>query len=388
MIPEPTPQLEIRVEQRIDAIPAAAWNALAGDNPFLRHEFLAAMEHHGCVGERFGWLPHHLGAWNGAGELVGAMPLYLKDNSYGEFVFDWAWADAYGRAGLAYYPKLVSAAPYTPATGPRLLARDNDPTVRQALQHGALELARRLGVSSLHCLFPTEAELVPLLAPGLLRRTGTQFHWHNRGYRDFDDFLAGFTAQKRKKLKRERRRVQEAGVEFEVLHGDRIDDALWPLIAHFYTATFDDKYGVATFNEGFFREAGRALGRGFVVILARHAGEYVAAAICYRGGDTLYGRHWGANADFHSLHFETCYYQGIDYCIREGLARFEPGAQGEHKVSRGFEPVATWSTHWIAHDGFRELLERHVAQEHEAVLAYMEELRGHLPYRGDGDETP
>jgi len=372
------------IHPQIDEIPAAAWNALGDGNPFLRHELLAAMEHHGCVGETFGWLPRHVAAWDGD-TLVGAMPLYLKDNSYGEFVFDWAWADAYQRAGLAYYPKLVSAVPYTPATGPRLLARNGDPAVRAALVRTALELARELRLSSFHCLFPHEEELEALLAPGLLRRTGSQFHWHNRGYRDFDDFLAGFTAQKRKKLKRERRRVVEAGIGFDVRHGDEVDDALWPLIARFYAVTFEEKYGMATFNEGYFREVGRALGRGFVVILARHADQYVAAAICYRGGDTLYGRHWGANADFHSLHFETCYYQGIDYCIREGLARFEPGAQGEHKVARGFEPVPTWSAHWIADPRFRAVLDNYTGQEHEAMVAYMDELQERLPYRrGDG----
>ena len=375
--------MQTRVHHTIHDIGAGEWDALGDGSPFLRHAFLAALEDHGSVGPAFGWLPRHLAVRDAAGTLLGAAPLFLKDNSYGEFVFDWAWADAYQRAGLAYYPKLVSAIPYTPATGPRLLAAA--PAARAALADGALDLARELDVSSLHWLFPPEAELAPLLGRGLLRRTGVQFHWHNRGYRDFADFLDTFTAHKRKKLKRERARVQEAGIEFLWLHGDEISDALWPLITHFYRSTFDRKFGYPTFDEGFFRAAGRALGRDFLVILAQRDGRPVAGAICYRDGGTLYGRHWGADEQHHSLHFEACYYQGIEYCIREGLARFEPGAQGEHKVGRGFEPVPTWSAHWIADGRFRELIGQFVQQEHAAMTDYIEELSGHLPYRQGAD---
>jgi len=376
--------MRITTHTSLEEIPAAAWNALSeGRDPFLRHEFLVALERHNCVGERFGWLPRHLAAYDDAGALIGAVPLYLKDNSYGEFVFDWAWADAYARNGLDYYPKLVSSIPYTPATGSRLLiASDADKTaVGPALIEAALELARALDVSSLHWLFTPVDQTELLEAHGLMRRTGCQFHWRNHGYRDFHDFLDTFSSAKRKKVKQERRHVTDAGIELEVLNGNTMSESQWNILHGFYRSTFARKSGMPTLTLPFFQEISRTMGESLVLVMALHQGEYVAGAICLRGTDTLYGRHWGCNADYHSLHFEACYYQGIDYCIQHGLQLFEPGAQGEHKISRGFLPTPTWSAHWIAHAGFRDILARYTAQESAHTIEYINELAQHTPYK-------
>lgn len=375
--------MRIAFVSNIDDISAAAWNALVhGNNPFLRHEFLAALERNRCVGRHFGWLPMHLAAYGESDRLVAAVPLYLKDNSYGEFVFDWAWADAYQRSGLAYYPKLVAAVPYTPATGQRLLLSPDAPAgTAERVVAAVTQQAQELNLSSLHWLFPDAGEMPGLLQQGLMARSGCQFHWHNEGYRDFDDFLATFTADKRKKLKRERRRVAEAGVELETLHGAQISDELWVVIHDFYRSTFDKKSGHPTLTLGFFQEIGKTMGDQVVVVIARHQGQPVAAAISFRSGDTLYGRHWGCNAEFHSLHFEACYYQGIDYCIRHGLQRFEPGAQGEHKVGRGFRPTATWSAHWIAHPGMSRAIGDFLQREEAMMAGYSEKLSERLPFK-------
>lgn len=372
--------MPVRIHDSIDQIPAADWNRVAATgNPFLQHAFLAALEHHGCVGPQFGWLPQHLAVYDHQDVLIGAAPLYLKDNSYGEFVFDWSWADAYERAGGAYYPKLVGAVPYTPATGPRLLAADA--AVQRSLLEAALAHARELQVSSLHWLFPPLAEVELMEERGLMRRTGCQFHWRNRGYRDFSDFLDGFSAQKRKKLKRERRRVIETGLQIERIHGHEASDQQLAVAAAFYRSTFDKKWGVATLNLGFFQEVARTMGERLLLIMASDQGRYVAAAICFRSDDALYGRHWGCNAEFHSLHFELCYYQGIDYCIEQGLALFEPGAQGEHKVSRGFEPTPTWSGHWIADPRFAAAIGDFLRREQVGMQHYIDELAEHLPFK-------
>jgi hypothetical protein len=378
--------MDIALVENLETIPAGQWNALTGGitNPFLRHEFLAGLERFGCVGERWGWLPHHIIARQD-GRVIGAVPLYLKTNSYGEFVFDWSWADAYRRANLAYYPKLVAAVPYTPATGARLLlAADAPADTPDELIRFASETAARLQVSTLHWLFPPENEAARLQTHGLLRRTGTQFHWFNQRYRDFDDFLDTFTAEKRKKVKRERRRVLESGVQLEVLTGHEISDEQWGVFHRFYASTFDKHGGYATLTEAFFRWLGRALPDQVVLVLARHQGQYVAGAFNMRSHDTLYGRHWGSWEEFHSLHFEACYYTGLEYCIREGLRRFEPGAQGEHKVSRGFVPMPTYSAHWIANPVFRRALGEYLSHEQEAVEAHRRELNEHAPFKTPG----
>jgi predicted N-acyltransferase len=375
--------MQLRISDRLEAIPAADWNALVGErNPFLAHEFLSALERHDCVGERFGWLPQHLLAYAND-KLVGAVPLYLKNNSYGEFVFDWSWADAYQRAGLRYYPKAVVAIPYTPATGPRLLMDPACDTaqVSTLLIDGALELSRELQLSSLHWLFTDAADTARLQSHGLLLRKGVQFHWHNQGYRDFQDFLDTFTAEKRKKLKRERRRVIEQDIELRVVHGHEASEEQWQIAHAFYASTFDRKSGMATLSLDFFREIGRTIGDRVVLVFALAAGQPVACAINLRGSDAMYGRHWGCSEEYHSLHFEACYYQGIEYCIRHGLTLFEPGAQGEHKISRGFMPTATWSAHWIADERFRVALADYVQREEHAMTDYADELHEHLPYR-------
>lgn len=380
--------MQIRISHSLDEVPAADWDRLNPDgNPFLRHAFLAALEHHDCVGRTFGWLPHHLLARDEQGRLVGAVPLYFKTNSYGEFVFDWAWADASERAGMPWYPKAVTAVPYTPVTGRRLLI---DPTlpdpepVRRGLIEAAGELAREQGLSSLHWLFPDATDTDSLEKAGFLLRLGCQYHWTQPGYRDFDDFLDTFSAHKRKKLKRERRRVLEAGIEHRIVHGHEADEADWRTLHRFYQSTFDKKWGTATLNLPFFRELGATMGEQVVLIFAGIEGRPVAGALCFRSRSALYGRHWGCEADYHSLHFETCYYQGIDYCIREGLTLFEPGAQGEHKVSRGFLPTPTWSAHWIAQPRLRDAIADFLSREQRAMRDYIHTLNAeHLPYKAD-----
>ncbi|MGB1111116.1 MAG: GNAT family N-acetyltransferase, partial [Gammaproteobacteria bacterium] len=374
--------IQIRVVNSIDRVNARQWNALLqGSPPFLSHAFLAALEHNDCVGETFGWLTRfYLAERNG--ELVGAVPLYVKDNSYGELVFDWAWADAYHRHGLSYYPKMVVALPYTPATGPRLLLADaSDKATADALIDATLSDARELGMSSLHWLFTTEQDNEFLKAKGLFSRKGFQFHWHNRGYGSFDDFLAELSSKKRKNIRRERRLVRDAGVQLEWRLGGEMNDALWDELYRFYRATFDRKSGVATLSLGFFKEIGRSLPEQVIVVLARRDVRYIAGAVMFRSADTLYGRHWGCTEFIDGLHFETCYYQGLDYCIREGLQRFEPGAQGEFKISRGFLPTETWSAHWLAHPEFHDAINRHVDHEREMVDDYMGDLGEHSPYR-------
>lgn len=376
--------MQVKLIQHLGEIPASAWNALEGgiDNPFLRHEFLAGLEQHGCVGEHWGWLPHHLAVYDGT-QLIGGVPMYLKYNSYGELVFDWAWADAYQRAGLSYYPKLVAAVPYSPVTGPRLLiAKDiNREKVADLLIQQALDLAREMKVSSLHWLFPHREDMQRLERHGLMRRTGTQFHWHNRGYHSFDDLLATFSAQKRKKLKRERRRVAEQGITIELFDGHQLSAEQWQIFHHFYRSTFDKRGGYPTLTEPFFRHLGQSMPASIVLALASYQGRYVAGALSLRSSDTLYGRHWGCEEEFHSLHFELCYYQGLDYCIDNGLQRFEPGAQGEHKVGRGFEPVATWSAHWLANAAFSSAVADYLTQEQVAMDDYMQKLSEHLPFK-------
>ncbi|KAA6187740.1 N-acetyltransferase [Thiohalocapsa marina] len=378
----------------IDQIAVADWNALVGDDlPFMRHEFLAALERHDCVGERFGWIPRHLALRDEQDRLLAAAPCYLKFNSYGEFVFDWAWADAWHRAGRRYYPKLVIASPYTPATGRRILTADA--TRRQefaeALIRGSVQLAEQLQVSGLHWLFTDEDETAWMQQAGFMPRLGCQFHWHNQGYADFDDLLAAFSADKRKKIKRERRRVAEAGVHLRRIRGDRVTEAEWAVFHQLYEATFDKRGGIPTLSLGFFQELATTMGKQLLLVLAEHRGRIVAAAFCLMGSRSLYGRHWGCWRDFHSLHFEACYYQGLEACIEQGLQRFEPGAQGEHKIARGFLPTPTWSTHWIADADLRTPVGKFLEHETEAMEEHIAELHLRSPYRqvhDDGARPP
>ncbi|MFO7602914.1 MAG: GNAT family N-acetyltransferase [Gammaproteobacteria bacterium] len=368
----------------IRELTAEEWNGLIpDDNPFIKHEFLATLEEHHCVGQKYGWLPQHIAIHDADGQLIGAAPMYLKDNSYGELVFDWSWADAYQRSGLRYYPKLVTAIPYTPVTGPRLLvAPSADPvTTRQALIDSAIALAEQHQLSSIHWLFTNAADTGALHANGLALRLGCQFHWRNHAYASFADFLQGLTAPKRKMIKRERRRVQEQDIHLEVYHGDEMSEQQWHVFHRFYESTFERKSGMPTLSLPFFMSLAERMPGNMVIVLARHDGQYVAGAFNMRSKDTLYGRHWGCSADYHSLHFEACYYQGLEYCITNQLQSFEPGAQGEHKISRGFLPTPTWSAHWIAHPEFRNIIYNYCQYEQQGMENYIAELQQHSPYR-------
>lgn len=369
-----------------DDLAEADWRRLAtGGDPFVSRAFLGAAE--ACVtayGPN-GWQPLHLALRDSAGDLAGLLPLYARHHWYGDFAMDYGWSGAWGQLGLDYFPKLVSGVPFTPSPGPRLLlAEGAGPEVARALVDAALRLTVERGASNWQCLFVRDRERALLEDAGLLLRRGIQFHWANRGYRDFGDFLDGFTAEKRKKLRRERRAVDDAGLRIEVRHGDEIGDALWPVIHRHYRSTFERLGGHASFSEAFFRRVGAALGRGLVVFCACDGETPVASAICYRDATTLYGRHWGTDIHCPGLHFELCYHAGIEYAIDHGLQRFEPGAQGEHKVARGFAPVSTWSAFWIAEPRLRDAVARYLAREDAAVRDYQAEMAGHLPYRAAG----
>lgn len=368
---------------RIDEVNQESWNALTNlSNPFIRHEFLCSLEHAGCVAPETGWAPCHIVATEGD-RLLGALPLYLKHHSWGEFVFDFAWADAYERSSKAYYPKIINAVPYTPATGPRFLVAPSPEAarVKQALLEAARDLVVERKASSLHCLFTTTDDSEFLASHDFLLRLGCQYHWHNLNYGDFNDFLGGFTAEKRKKVKRERRRIQDAGIEILMLEGDEISPELWEVFYGFYYGTVLRKSGFVPLSLEFFLNLGRTMPENLILGVARHQGDYVAAALSLRGEDTLYGRYWGASNDFHSLHFELCYYTGIEYCIRHGLQRFEPGAQGEHKISRGFLPTPTYSNHWLADPIFQRAVAISLEREREQMRYRIRELSSHAPYK-------
>lgn len=373
----------IEILDRIAQLPADQWNALVQDaNPFLQHAFLAALEQHGCVGENFGWLPRHIAVFENS-VLVAAMPLYEKHNSYGEFVFDQAWANAYQQHGLRYFPKLVSSIPYTPASGQRLLVQaGREAELYPVLLAAASRLADTLEASGVHYLFPVAGQLDWLQQQGLIIRHDCQFHWHNADYRHFDDFLARLTPKKRKNVKQERRKVQEAGIALRLLDGNTATAADWAAFAFFYRLTFEGKWGLPTLNEGFFAAMAQALGGQVVLVMAdKHDGECIAGALMFRSATRLYGRHWGCSEYFDSLHFEACYYQGIAYCIRHGLQVFEPGAQGEHKVPRGFVPTLTRSAHGLRDARFHAAAQRHAQYEQEGVARYMAQMNQHSPYR-------
>lgn len=379
--------MKVTVVQRLADIPAAEWNGLQGtDNPFLRHEFLAALESHDCVSPENGWQSFHLLLIDG-GRLRAAAPAYIKGHSWGEFVFDWSWADAHARRGLPYYPKLVVAVPYSPVPGPRLLIADEaDPVIAaKALGQAATQIADEYELSSAHWLFTEDALTGQLQDNGYLHRMGYQFHWTNNGYQDFDHYLSTFASKKRKNVRQERERVRAAGIQFQWLPGDAVDDAQWRIFERFYRITFHEHGNVPVMSAGFFRDIGRRLGDRVLLLLAFHRGEAVAGALFLRSSDTLYGRYWGSIVELSGLHFETCYYQGIDYCIRHGLQRFEPGAQGEHKVARGFLPVATHSVHWLRDDMLRGAVAGFLDRERQQVDAYMADVRRHSPFRAQQD---
>jgi predicted N-acyltransferase len=374
--------LTLQTHAAIADIAAADWDALvADDNPFTRHAFLAGLEQTGCIREAFGWRAQHLTLHDG-GVLVGAMPLYVKAKSHGEYVFDWAWADAWERAGGDYYPKFLCAVPYSPVPGPRLLAGNGpDAARRRATLATALrELTDRTGLSSAHVDFLREDDTAAFDADWL-SRSDWQFQWHNPGaWRDFHDYLGAFTHKRRTATRHERAQVAAAGIECEFRDGGSLDDDEWRTLHHLYTHTFDEKGNTPTLTLEFFRYLGATLPAQSHVAFARRAGQIVAGALFLSSRTTLYGRYWGASEPVPGLHFELCYYQGIAYCLRHGLVRFEPGAQGLHKLARGFLPTRTRSRHYIADPRFRAVVS--VALEREAALLEVRgrELRAHSPF--------
>lgn len=358
---------------------ARDWDALHdGRNPFVAHAFLHGLESQGCLRRDWGWTPHHLTLWEGD-TLVAAAPGYLKDNSHGEFVFDHAWAHAYARYGLDYYPKWLCAVPYSPVTGPRLLAQDA--AHRKALLTAVRDEVLRLGLSSAHVNFHAEDE-DDAFASDWLPRIDVQYHWRNPGHwRDFDGFLADFDHKHRKNIRQERAKVQRAGVVIRTLHGDEATAADLEAMFGFYLRTFQDYGNSPALTLPFLQHLAQTMPRQLVMFLADHDGRTIAGALCLRGHDTLYGRYWGAEAPLPGLHFETCYYQGIAYCLREGLARFEPGAQGEHKIARGFLPAWVRSRHWIADPEFAGALANWCDEESQAVRRYARTLQSHSPFK-------
>jgi len=378
------PEDHAEFRRSIQGLAPADWNALCADGyPFMRHEFLAALERTHCVGAGSGWEPRYLTLRDARG-LAGAVAAFVKRHSFGEFVFDFAWARSYERFGRRYYPKLTVAAPFTPASGPRLLVRaDRDRTeVAMRLLEELEEHARSERLSGVHALFLDEAARAACARRGWLMRRDCQFHWTNRGYASFEEYLATFTAEKRKKARRERRRVEEAGVRFETRFGGQLEAPLLDRIYALHRDTFVRHGHEPYLTRAFFAEVITTLPEALMVKLAFHGRTLVAAAIFFVSTDALFGRYWGAAADFHSLHFEACYHQGIEFCIERRIARFEPGTQGEHKVSRGFEPATTWSAHYIVDPEFRAAIGEYLVREGAAVEAYAHEVQGHVPYRG------
>ncbi|WP_321860296.1 GNAT family N-acetyltransferase [Burkholderia cenocepacia] len=370
-------------------VPADEWNALlardAQPTPFLRHEFLDALHVARCAVDDTGWSPHFVTLTDArTGRLAAAAPVYAKQHSYGEYVFDWAWADAYQRNDLPYYPKLLCAVPFTPVQGTRLLAADDD--ARRRLAATLLAFAEQSDVSSLHVLFPTGDEARLLESMGMMLREGVQFHWLNDGYRHFDDFLATLEQKKRKNIRAERRKVHDAGVTFRRLTGDQITDADWRFFSRCYRQTYREHYSSPYLNLDFFRTIGATMPENLLLVIAEADGKPIASALAvYRrgehGGGTLYGRYWGAIEHVPCLHFETAYYQLLEFCIEAGLDTFEGGAQGEHKLARGFLPTVTHSAHWLAHPAFSDAVARFLERETEHIHAYVDELREHDPFR-------
>ena len=371
-------EAEFTIIDSLVSVDPAQWQALAGDNPTLSYTFLHALHETNCASPHTGWTPRYL-VLHRDGALRAAMPLYLKDHSRGEYVFDHAWADAFHRNGIPYYPKLLSAVPFTPVTGSRLLAHTQED--RQLLARAALQVARQLGTSSLHILFPDEQDRQALADAGFMLREGVQFHWENAGYADFDAFLSSMKMEKRKKLKQDRRRVLDAGIAFEHLAGGQITDEALRFFYSCYVSTYEAHYSKPYLSLKFFQRILREQPDSLMIVLARRAGQPVAAALNLVGGNIMYGRYWGTQEFVSGLHFETCYVQSIEYCIRQGIARFEGGAQGVHKMSRGLVPTPTWSAHWVADRRFADAIADFLAQETAAMDDYIDELAEHVPFK-------
>jgi len=375
--------MEVKQIHSMAQVDCKVWNRLAGDAyPFLRHEFLSALEQSASVSEQTGWEPAHLLVME-ADELVAFMPLYLKRHSWGEYVFDQQWAQAYRQQGVDYYPKGLTAIPMTPCQGARIVVKAAlDPiAVTQLLVDFIKQNAEKLGISSWHCLFPVEQQAERLQSLGLSIREGVQFHWFNRGYSDFNDFLQTLNAGKRKMLKRERRRVGEQGVSLLRIAGPDVTEGQWRAFFQFYTMTYIKRGMQPYLNPAFFQQIAATLAERLLLVLAVKDDKYIAAALSFVGADTLYGRYWGCHEQYNSLHFEVCYYQGLDYCIEHGLTRFDSGAQGEHKIARGFEPITTYSAHWLKEARFAKAIEHFLVREQQATRLYKQDAATYLPFK-------
>jgi predicted N-acyltransferase len=369
--------------QSLAGVAAADWDACAGpDNPFVSHAFLSSLEDAGCVGPGTGWAPYHVLIERPGGGLQGCVPMYLKSHSQGEYVFDHGWAHAWERAGGRYYPKLQVSVPFSPVTGPRLLA--SDAGTRGLLLNACVQLAERLQVSSLHVTFPTFEQWREMGEAGLLLRKDQQFIWRNAGYRDFDDFLAALSSRKRKNIRKERAQALSGGIAIEVLTGAELREEHWDAFYRFYVDTSSRKWGRPYLNRKFFSLIGERMPEKIVLVLCRRAGRYIAGAINLRGTDALFGRNWGCIEEHPCLHFEACYYQAIEFAIAHGLQRVEAGAQGPHKLARGYLPQFTYSAHWIADPGFRAAVARFLREEGAYVEADQEALAAHGPFRRAG----
>lgn len=372
----------VKIVASLEDIAPQAWDRIAGDSPFLQHAFLHGLHQTQCACPATGWSPQYVTLWE-SGELTGALPLYSKTHSWGEYVFDWGWAEAYEQHGARYYPKLLSAIPFTPASGPRLLAATGER--RRRLLEAAFELAARKRVSSLHVLFPDAAQAAELEQRGMMLRSTVQFHWENPGLRDFGDFLAGMTHDKRKKIKQERRRVRDAGVEFRWQSGRDASEADWDFFTWCYQRTYRQHHSTPYLNRAFFRHLASQMPDNLLLVIGTRGGKPIACALNVHSASVLYGRYWGAS-EFHSgLHFETCYYQAIEFCIARGLRAFEGGAQGEHKLARGLLPQRALSAHWLADPRFSRAVEHFLARESRGVGAYLDELNEHSPFKSGSD---
>ena len=370
--------MELSTCDSLKDIPAGSWNELAGDsNPFIQHDFLLALEQYQCL-QPYGWFPNYL-LIKDNDKLIGAAPAYIKTNSYGEFVFDWSWADAYQQAGKKYYPKLVIAIPFTPANGPRFLvhASADKNQIIQKLTEFSRHVAHELQLSTIHNLFLEKDITEQQKSSGFFQRIDCQYHWHNDNYENFNHFLSFLKKKKRKNIKQERRKVKESGIEIKRLNGEELSDDQWLRLYDFYRITFMKKSGSPTLTLKFFK----AIKHKVLAIVAFHDNEMVAGAICIKGKNTLYGRHWGCFENYDGLHFEVCYYQGIEYCIENSIQTFEPGAQGEHKISRGFMPTITWSSHWVEDEEFRPIIIAHCQRETEYMELHYKDMCANSPFK-------
>jgi predicted N-acyltransferase len=373
-----------RIVSSLGEIGQAAWDALVAmqpdANPFLSFAFLHALHESGSASPATGWRPQYLTLWRGD-RLEAAMPLYAKSHSYGEYVFDWAWADAYQRNGLDYYPKLLSAIPFTPVSGGRLLSRDAE--AQAALISALIELQERGGLSSTHVLYPPQAQADALREAGFMLRTGVQFHWLNDGYRNFDDFLDTLERKKRKNIRAERRKVHDAGIRFRHVRGHDANEADWRFFKRCYDHTYATHYSTPYLNLDFFRRIGASMPQNILLIIAERDGKPIASSLLIHSDRILYGRYWGAVQELPCLHFETAYYQPLEFCIATGMESFEGGAQGEHKMARGFLPQKTWSAHWLAHPAFADAIERFLEREQGGIDSYIDELNERSPFKGN-----